>query len=773
MIYDKPAAINQPSPQEEDYSSVGGDMHRDESDAERTQRLLREWEHVQDLWAADATDDLAFYQGHHWLPEQVNELQERNQVPVVVPLTWQIVDQAISMLGANNPQFRATGRTDDDTKKAHLRSEIAQWIWQESMKCGLDFKAFLRDYYVMGRGALYVYIDPDGDLGKGEVRMMTIDPRDVIPDPNSQTILWDDADSIILRRYMTKKQIKMNWPDAECDDLQFGQLSNLASYDSDKSRLRQDFLHITEVRTQENYYYEVTERFTKVKRPFYRIIDPQNINAEELLSEQEFRQRLQDVCYTLLDEQGQIQVIKAPYEVPPIESLYNELSGGIPMITVAFHYIQPPHVDPNQPPPEPQMMPGEPNSPYAIPGSTRWLTQTTIQELLNTSLLNQVNFLLTRIRVCCSVGDRDLYNAYDLPTSHYPIIPAQNSHIRNPFTTSDVRRMKDLQVLFNKVVSLIVAHTANSTNMKVFVPENSMDSTEAWMEEWGRAGTAFLPYMPAPELGTTGGIEVVHPAPLNNQLFTWLGQIINLMEQVVGIYSLQQGDPARAPDTYRGTIAIDEFSTRRIKSKMDDIYRALGRAGEVALNLAGDVYQKEKVVRLVQSNGDSQVIRFIDFMGAINEYDNPLVQMYDVIVVGGSTLPSNRWAYLQAYMEMFNAGVVDDMAVLRAGEIPDAEEILERKGDMQEMQMMAQQLQQQVEEMSQQMQQMTGQMTQAQQETMKAKMQAQSQLIVGQLKTMAQYHQKRLTLEQQHQKELLVKDRQLKAMQSQKSAKKT
>ena len=52
------------------------------------------------------------------------------------------------------------------------------------------------------------------------------------------------------------------------------------------------------------------------------------------------------------------------------------------------------------------------------------------------------------------------------------------------------------------------------------------------------------------------------------------------------------------------------------------------------------------------------------------------------MIVAGSTLPSNRWALLETYLQMHERGLVDDIAVLRATEIPDAEEILERNGIM-------------------------------------------------------------------------------------------
>ena len=46
---------------------------------------------------------------------------------------------------------------------------------------------------------------------------------------------------------------------------------------------------------------------------------------------------------------------------------------------------------------------------------------------------------------------------------------------------------------------------------------------------------------------------------------------------ILGIHPLQHGDPSAAPTTYKGTVAIDEYAQRRIKSKLDDIDEALNR----------------------------------------------------------------------------------------------------------------------------------------------------------------------------------------------------
>ena len=73
---------------------------------------------------------------------------------------------------------------------------------------------------------------------------------------------------------------------------------------------------------------------------------------------------------------------------------------------------------------------------------------------------------------------------------------------------------------------------------------------------------------------------------------------------------------------------------------------------------------------------------------------------YDVRIISGSTLPSNRVAEYNMYLEAFRMNLVDDVEVLKKTEIFDKEGVLQRKGQMAQLQSMNQQLQEQVKKLS-------------------------------------------------------------------------
>ena len=213
--------------------------------------------------------------------------------------------------------------------------------------------------------------------------------------------------------------------------------------------------------------------------------------------------------------------------------------------------------------------------------------------------------------------------------------------------------------------------------------------------EWGKAGTAVIEY--DPELGTP---IVAGPVPLPNELYKNEADARADIERILGIYAMMQGDVGSSPQTFKGTIALDEYGQRRIKSKRDDIEECINQLAKVVVGLIQYVYTDEKVFRLMQPNNRPLEIEINhplyddvgNLMGKVNDIT---IGKYDVIVLSGSTLPSNRWARFEYYMQLYQSGLIDQIEVLKQTDVADMEGVLERAGQMQQMQA---QVQQQTEE---------------------------------------------------------------------------
>ena len=85
-------------------------------------------------------------------------------------------------------------------------------------------------------------------------------------------------------------------------------------------------------------------------------------------------------------------------------------------------------------------------------------------------------------------------------------------------------------------------------------------------------------------------------------------------------------------------------------------------------------------------------------VGKQNDYST---LKFDVRIIAGSTLPVNRWAYLDELKELMKLGVIDDIALLAETDLRNKENIIKRKS-------MYSQLQNQIGQLEEQMKNASG-----------------------------------------------------------------
>jgi len=146
---------------------------------------------------------------------------------------------------------------------------------------------------------------------------------------------------------------------------------------------------------------------------------------------------------------------------------------------------------------------------------------------------------------------------------------------------------------------------------------------------------------------------------------------------------MMMGNSAVAPQTYKATISLDEFGQRKMKSKLADIESALVRVGEIAIRYIQQLYTQRKAFRVLQPNNSMSeyVINkrlYDDKTGEVKRVNDITIGSYDVIVVSGSTLPSNRYAELEFYMDAYSKGIIDRQEVLKKTEVFDIEGVMQR-----------------------------------------------------------------------------------------------
>jgi len=139
----------------------------------------------------------------------------------------------------------------------------------------------------------------------------------------------------------------------------------------------------------------------------------------------------------------------------------------------------------------------------------------------------------------------------------------------------------------------------------------------------------------------------------------------------------------------------------------------------------------------------------------LERFQDLMSTRYDILVEGGSTLPSNRWSMLQQYLEMYNLGVVDDIAVLKHADIPDADAILQRKSMYAQMQQTIKALQDTVEQLESNLVTARRGEIRAEKKAELAEFQSQLDQMKGNLSQMLQVYQQNLQKEEEKQKAVM------------------
>tara|TARA_R100000742_G_C4277894_1_gene100148 strand:- start:1035 stop:3206 length:2172 start_codon:yes stop_codon:yes gene_type:complete len=614
---------------------------------EKTQSLFKSYSNKRELWAEQAQEDAEFRLGRQWTQEQEKTLLERGQAPLVVNRIHPAVEAAKALLTSGKPQFRVSPREDSDNKVAQVFNGLLEYMWYIS-----DGTQALRncidDYYTMGMGAMMVYIDPLKDYGRGEVCIHDVDPLDVYVDPNSRDRLAEDAENIIVSRMFTKEQAQAMYPQYE-DAIKNAQ-SDLHT-DRPTTRRVDDkgivFPEDTATKTDINFgdsseYIRGYERYYKVWVKRFHVKN--NIEKrEEVFIEDEMQEYL---------ARPAVKINGQPITDP------QKAQGMIAQVMQQYEQAaQQAEMEGKDAPPMPN------------------IEEITHADLINEGLIETVSVPVQRVKQCVIMGDQYLYSRI-LPMEHYPIVLFMNIHTRTPYPVSDVRMVKDMQEYINKTRSLIIAHATTSTNTKILIPSGSVDMQD-FEQRWAQPGVAIEVDM------DSGAPQPVQPTPLPNTLYQNEQVAKQDIDHALGLYELMQGNAQAAPHTYKATVSLDEFGQRKIKSKLQDIETGLVRMAKVAIPLMQQLYQAEKVIRIVQPNNSLSEIAinkklYDDKTGEVSVMNDISRGAFDVVVVTGSTLPTNRYAQLEMYMDAYEKGIIDKREVLKKTEVFDMEGILER-----------------------------------------------------------------------------------------------
>tara|TARA_R100000234_G_scaffold84366_1_gene53555 strand:- start:2423 stop:4462 length:2040 start_codon:yes stop_codon:yes gene_type:complete len=316
-------------------------------------------------------------------------------------------------------------------------------------------------------------------------------------------------------------------------------------------------------------------------------------------------------------------------------------------------------------------------------------------EVLESGAFQVVEVLQNRVKVCATLGEIVLYESI-LNTDEYPIVPLPNVWTGTPYPKSDVSRARPMQRLLNKLWSLALSHAQASAGLKLLVPLGSVDDVGQLEKDWANPNAVI-------EVDSSQG-EPHYPAPqpLAGEFYKLIQQSEFYIDFIFGLPEMMHGFAEKAPETVKGTERMIALGTERPKSKLRDIEFSMNRLGKIIYNLSKGHYTFQKIFRLAQPNNNITEVManyYTDVSGAVLDMkkDRHFLDQHDIRIEPGSTMPSNKWAELNVYLEAYQMGIVDKFEVLKKNpEIFDKEGILMRTDEKQQMMQQIQALEEQL-----------------------------------------------------------------------------
>ena len=615
-----------------------------------------------------------------------DSLQEQGMPTFIINRILPVVEMLNFYATANNPRWQAIGVDGSDADVATVFSDLADYVWYNSNGSTMYNNA-INDSITKGIGYLLVTVDRDADNGLGEVVIQQPEPFDVYIDPKSRDMLFKDAAYVMIRKVLPKNHLAKLFPDqkrkiaqASGDESSERSWSQRAVGDDDQKLFmyddNMDSDLVVNSKGEQDTLIEFFEVYEKIKVSyislFYRIpLNPEELEALKEQVDVQMKEMQNEMEVQFLEQQRQMQQAVEQGNMLP-ERYELEIKKAQEMM-------------------EQQLQVARQESMSQLQAEASKIENQIISEKefkiliknpeIAENIVDQVQFYSTRIKQTCMAGDKLLYE-YILPETitEYPIIPFHYKWTGTPYPISAVSPLIGKQQQINKSHQIMVHNASLGSSLRWMYEEGSIDA-ETW-EKYSSSPGALLPIRPGVERPTP-----VMPAPLSNAFFQIVQEGKSDMEYLAGIYSSMMGDSSGASETYRGMLALDEYGTRRIKQWMStSIEPSLRQVGKLVLEFSQATYTAYKRFRLIQPNSiqeDKQqeinIPIYNDICEAIGKSMDISSLKFDVRIISGSTLPVNRWAYLEELKSLMQLGVVDDIAVLAETDIKNKENIAKRK----------------------------------------------------------------------------------------------
>lgn len=153
-------------------------------------------------WLNECVSNREFYEGIQYTTDELDAIAKRGQYAIVINKIRKAIKGLTGLVTSSIPKYKLVPVGKDDDTKAMLGNKILDWVWNNSD--GLHtYRSAVKSALIDNMAYLYVHTTRDG-----KVRFSKLAFDDVLVDPTSKHPLFDDAEMLVIKRYVPIEYVK-------------------------------------------------------------------------------------------------------------------------------------------------------------------------------------------------------------------------------------------------------------------------------------------------------------------------------------------------------------------------------------------------------------------------------------------------------------------------------------------------------------------------------------------------------------------------------------
>lgn len=601
--------------------------------------------------------------------DELSKIISDGMPPTATPILFAKNEERTGLLAAQRPKMSAVGVEDSDVDTGKVASDLLLSVWEGSSFDSKIPQTLKEDFYG-GRAVTLAYIDPEADLGNGEVYLKRLEPFEVFPSPTTVEADWSDADWIDIAKLMTKGQGEKQFGKEVMDRL-FRKKEKPQSTSASTRRasgrawaFEGQQLHGDQDGTMpKDPQYEMIEEYAKRKVRRFVVREERNpVRGFTLvLDKEEYAEYRTELVYQIDVPQGASNYALSDEDVA---QWYGQYQAATPLEGTLTRTIPIPRPDKS-----------------GI--DVYYITPRSKGGLVDEGVIELREVWITRVEVVTLFGGVILQEV-TLETEHYPIVPLMTSHDGTPYPTARATLIRNLIDQYNKYQQMQIQWIS------------SVSGPKTWQVEGTILNPLALHSMGADIVNVEDGVgqEGGKPAPwrlpmdpLPPHIPIAMDTLMRVIDTVTGLFpQITAGAPGPSREPFRSKQQSGEAANRRMTvsdTMLGCYYNALAR---VTFSLIRTTYTREKVIRLEQPSNPAEAtnpttvnqFRYDDFGRAIDIIFDVTTMRYDIRYVRGSTYPTNRQQEREEALQLRQViGPAMNTHILKKFDIPNWERIAE------------------------------------------------------------------------------------------------